>query len=199
MSTRSPLNHGSGRHGTLHDKSTSPAPAQERRRHTHALSYTPARMRTAVLTRLRAGKGLEKRKEGTAHASTSESARAKYVPWGDWAGWERVDVSQDNHQNVRRLATAAASLLPVRGFPTLVIVLQAPAPLPTLFPASSRTSGCVALACFINMCVHDDALMLDLSSWANIIAEWRKHFIVEDAMLELDMTTMTPAPHGTAT
>ncbi|KAI0795032.1 glycyl-tRNA synthetase [Abortiporus biennis] len=29
---------------------------------------------------------------------------------------------------------------------------------------------------------------------ANIIAEWRKHFIVEDHMLELDTTIMTPAP-----
>ncbi|KAF8574095.1 glycyl-tRNA synthetase [Ramaria rubella] len=29
---------------------------------------------------------------------------------------------------------------------------------------------------------------------ANIIAEWRKHFIVEDSMLELDTTIMTPAP-----
>ncbi|KAF8511031.1 glycine-tRNA ligase [Gautieria morchelliformis] len=29
---------------------------------------------------------------------------------------------------------------------------------------------------------------------ANIIAEWRKHFIVEDSMLELDTTVMTPAP-----
>jgi glycyl-tRNA synthetase len=29
---------------------------------------------------------------------------------------------------------------------------------------------------------------------ANIIAEWRKHFIIEDAMLELDTTIMTPAP-----
>jgi glycyl-tRNA synthetase len=28
---------------------------------------------------------------------------------------------------------------------------------------------------------------------ANIIAEWRKHFIVEDHMLELDTTIMTPA------
>lgn len=29
---------------------------------------------------------------------------------------------------------------------------------------------------------------------ANIIAEWRKHFIIEDSMLELDTTVMTPAP-----
>jgi glycyl-tRNA synthetase len=29
---------------------------------------------------------------------------------------------------------------------------------------------------------------------ANIISEWRKHFIVEDHMLELDTTIMTPAP-----
>jgi glycyl-tRNA synthetase len=29
---------------------------------------------------------------------------------------------------------------------------------------------------------------------ANIMAEWRKHFIVEDHMLELDTTIMTPAP-----
>lgn len=29
---------------------------------------------------------------------------------------------------------------------------------------------------------------------ANILAEWRKHFIVEDSMLELDTTIMTPAP-----
>jgi glycyl-tRNA synthetase len=29
---------------------------------------------------------------------------------------------------------------------------------------------------------------------ANIINEWRKHFIVEDSMLELDTTVMTPAP-----
>ncbi|KAF9230805.1 hypothetical protein BU15DRAFT_56870 [Melanogaster broomeanus] len=29
---------------------------------------------------------------------------------------------------------------------------------------------------------------------ANIIAEWRKHFIIEDHMLELDTTIMTPAP-----
>ncbi|ESK91589.1 glycine-trna ligase [Moniliophthora roreri MCA 2997] len=29
---------------------------------------------------------------------------------------------------------------------------------------------------------------------ANIISEWRKHFIVEDSMLELDTTIMTPAP-----
>lgn len=29
---------------------------------------------------------------------------------------------------------------------------------------------------------------------ANIIAEWRKHFIIEDHMLELDTTVMTPAP-----
>ncbi|KIJ64005.1 hypothetical protein HYDPIDRAFT_112513 [Hydnomerulius pinastri MD-312] len=29
---------------------------------------------------------------------------------------------------------------------------------------------------------------------ANITAEWRKHFIVEDHMLELDTTIMTPAP-----
>jgi glycyl-tRNA synthetase len=29
---------------------------------------------------------------------------------------------------------------------------------------------------------------------ANIIAEWRKHFIVEDHMLEIDSTIMTPAP-----
>lgn len=29
---------------------------------------------------------------------------------------------------------------------------------------------------------------------ANIIAEWRRHFIVEDHMLELDTTIMTPAP-----
>lgn len=29
---------------------------------------------------------------------------------------------------------------------------------------------------------------------ANIISEWRKHFIVEEAMLELDTTIMTPAP-----
>lgn len=28
---------------------------------------------------------------------------------------------------------------------------------------------------------------------ANIIAEWRKHFIVEEHMLELDTTIMTPA------
>ncbi|KAG7095073.1 hypothetical protein E1B28_005862 [Marasmius oreades] len=28
---------------------------------------------------------------------------------------------------------------------------------------------------------------------ANIIAEWRKHFIIEDSMLELDTTIMTPA------
>ncbi|KAF8629504.1 hypothetical protein AX17_005630 [Amanita inopinata Kibby_2008] len=29
---------------------------------------------------------------------------------------------------------------------------------------------------------------------ANIIAEWRKHFIIEEHMLELDTTVMTPAP-----
>ncbi|KAA1472692.1 glycyl-tRNA synthetase [Dentipellis sp. KUC8613] len=29
---------------------------------------------------------------------------------------------------------------------------------------------------------------------ANIIAEWRKHFIVEELMLEIDSTIMTPAP-----
>ncbi|KAG7441412.1 glycine-tRNA ligase [Guyanagaster necrorhizus] len=29
---------------------------------------------------------------------------------------------------------------------------------------------------------------------ANIISEWRKHFIVEESMLELDTTVMTPAP-----
>lgn len=29
---------------------------------------------------------------------------------------------------------------------------------------------------------------------ANIISEWRKHFIVEESMLELDTTIMTPAP-----
>ncbi|KAJ6629361.1 hypothetical protein B0H10DRAFT_1776469 [Mycena sp. CBHHK59/15] len=29
---------------------------------------------------------------------------------------------------------------------------------------------------------------------ANIIAEWRRHFIVEESMLELDTTIMTPAP-----
>ncbi|KAE9398565.1 glycyl-tRNA synthetase, partial [Gymnopus androsaceus JB14] len=29
---------------------------------------------------------------------------------------------------------------------------------------------------------------------ANIISEWRKHFIIEEAMLELDTTVMTPAP-----
>ncbi|TCD67620.1 Glycine--tRNA ligase 1, mitochondrial [Steccherinum ochraceum] len=29
---------------------------------------------------------------------------------------------------------------------------------------------------------------------ANIISEWRKHFIIEDHMLELDTTIMTPAP-----
>ncbi|KAI0266344.1 glycyl-tRNA synthetase [Gloeopeniophorella convolvens] len=29
---------------------------------------------------------------------------------------------------------------------------------------------------------------------ANIIAEWRKHFIVEEHMLEIDSTVMTPAP-----
>lgn len=29
---------------------------------------------------------------------------------------------------------------------------------------------------------------------ANIISEWRKHFIVEEHMLELDTTIMTPAP-----
>jgi hypothetical protein len=29
---------------------------------------------------------------------------------------------------------------------------------------------------------------------ANIISEWRKHFIVEEGMLELDTTIMTPAP-----
>ncbi|KAI9511962.1 glycyl-tRNA synthetase [Russula earlei] len=29
---------------------------------------------------------------------------------------------------------------------------------------------------------------------ANIISEWRKHFIVEDHMLEIDSTIMTPAP-----
>ncbi|XP_006455985.1 hypothetical protein AGABI2DRAFT_195260 [Agaricus bisporus var. bisporus H97] len=29
---------------------------------------------------------------------------------------------------------------------------------------------------------------------ANIISEWRKHFIVEEAMLELDTTIMTPSP-----
>ena len=29
---------------------------------------------------------------------------------------------------------------------------------------------------------------------ANIIAEWRKHFIVKEHMLELDTTIMTPAP-----
>lgn len=29
---------------------------------------------------------------------------------------------------------------------------------------------------------------------ANIINEWRKHFIIEEAMLELDTTIMTPAP-----
>jgi glycyl-tRNA synthetase len=29
---------------------------------------------------------------------------------------------------------------------------------------------------------------------ANIIAEWRKHFIIQEHMLELDTTIMTPAP-----
>jgi glycyl-tRNA synthetase len=29
---------------------------------------------------------------------------------------------------------------------------------------------------------------------ANIMSEWRKHFIIEDHMLELDTTIMTPAP-----
>ena len=29
---------------------------------------------------------------------------------------------------------------------------------------------------------------------ANIIAEWRRHFIIEEHMLELDTTIMTPAP-----
>lgn len=29
---------------------------------------------------------------------------------------------------------------------------------------------------------------------ANIIAEWRKHFIIQENMLELDTTIMTPAP-----
>ena len=29
---------------------------------------------------------------------------------------------------------------------------------------------------------------------SNIIAEWRKHFIVEEHMLEVDTTIMTPAP-----
>ena len=29
---------------------------------------------------------------------------------------------------------------------------------------------------------------------ANIINEWRKHFIIEEMMLELDTTIMTPAP-----
>ena len=29
---------------------------------------------------------------------------------------------------------------------------------------------------------------------SNIIAEWRKHFIVEEGMLEVDTTIMTPAP-----
>jgi glycyl-tRNA synthetase len=29
---------------------------------------------------------------------------------------------------------------------------------------------------------------------ANIITEWRKHFIVEEHMLEIDSTIMTPAP-----
>ena len=29
---------------------------------------------------------------------------------------------------------------------------------------------------------------------ANIIAEWRKHFIIEEHMLEIDSTIMTPAP-----
>lgn len=29
---------------------------------------------------------------------------------------------------------------------------------------------------------------------ANIISEWRKHFIIEDHMLELDTSIMTPAP-----
>ncbi len=29
---------------------------------------------------------------------------------------------------------------------------------------------------------------------ANIIAEWRKHFIIHEHMLELDTTIMTPAP-----
>lgn len=29
---------------------------------------------------------------------------------------------------------------------------------------------------------------------ANIIAEWRKHFIVEEHMLEIDSTCITPAP-----
>ncbi|KAH7907057.1 hypothetical protein BJ138DRAFT_1161032 [Hygrophoropsis aurantiaca] len=29
---------------------------------------------------------------------------------------------------------------------------------------------------------------------ANLLAEWRKHFIIEDNMLELDTTIMTPAP-----
>jgi glycyl-tRNA synthetase len=29
---------------------------------------------------------------------------------------------------------------------------------------------------------------------ANIISEWRKHFIIQDSMLELDTTIMTPAP-----
>jgi glycyl-tRNA synthetase len=29
---------------------------------------------------------------------------------------------------------------------------------------------------------------------ANILAEWRRHFIIEEAMLEVDTTVMTPAP-----
>jgi hypothetical protein len=29
---------------------------------------------------------------------------------------------------------------------------------------------------------------------ANLIAEWRRHFIVEESMLELDTTVMTPSP-----
>ena len=29
---------------------------------------------------------------------------------------------------------------------------------------------------------------------ANIISEWRKHFIVEEGMLEIDSTILTPAP-----
>lgn len=29
---------------------------------------------------------------------------------------------------------------------------------------------------------------------ANLISEWRKHFIIEEHMLELDTTIMTPAP-----
>jgi len=29
---------------------------------------------------------------------------------------------------------------------------------------------------------------------ANIISEWRKHFIIQDHMLEVDTTIMTPAP-----